>query len=292
MIIIRKIKGGYVVRIADSYMSWALSSGLYDYDEHCYIDITPLIADGALDGSVFNREIAPLRPPYSRVLFYGKLSNPVIHAMGNMAVSVQETIEDGRVYLVFLVALCFSADEWEPMAEICVPLNDDGYLVETEAEADTAGFYVKYAPYVTKMDAPEAKEAAEELIYNRFSIILYVLQLLNCKNIELTPHDPMDSVPSRIRRHWERKGREPLKKHYTLSVRVPGRKKKGAVAEINDHKSIRPLHTCRGHFSTYTDEGKLFGKYSGTFWVPAHVRGSVRHGEITKDYRLKQGDGL
>lgn len=49
----------------------------------------------------------------------------------------------------------------------------------------------------------------------------------------------------------------------------------------------RALHICRGHFSTYSEEKPLFGKYPGTFWVPDHVRGSKERGEVVKDYNVK-----
>jgi hypothetical protein len=49
----------------------------------------------------------------------------------------------------------------------------------------------------------------------------------------------------------------------------------------------RALHICRGHFSTYSEDKPLFGKYPGTFWVPDHVRGSKERGEVVKDYDVK-----
>ncbi len=52
----------------------------------------------------------------------------------------------------------------------------------------------------------------------------------------------------------------------------------------------RALHICRGHFSTYSDEKPLFGKYPGTFWVPDHVRGTKERGEVVKDYAVKTGE--
>lgn len=44
---------------------------------------------------------------------------------------------------------------------------------------------------------------------------------------------------------------------------------------------------CRGHFSTYTEDRPLFGKVSGTFWVPSHVRGSAKQGVVVSDYNVK-----
>ncbi len=56
-----------------------------------------------------------------------------------------------------------------------------------------------------------------------------------------------------------------------------------------------PFRIVRGHFSTYgmphpSDgkmRGKLFGKYSGRFWVPKHDVGTPKAGVIEKDYEVK-----
>lgn len=45
-------------------------------------------------------------------------------------------------------------------------------------------------------------------------------------------------------------------------------------------------HWCRGHFKTYTDAAPLFGKYTGTYWIPAHIRGNAVIGTVTKDYHV------
>lgn len=34
----------------------------------------------------------------------------------------------------------------------------------------------------------------------------------------------------------------------------------------------------------------LFGKYAGTFWRPAHVRGEAEFGTRAKGYRLRRGN--
>lgn len=48
----------------------------------------------------------------------------------------------------------------------------------------------------------------------------------------------------------------------------------------------RAMHLCRGHYRRYTEDGKLFGKHTGIFWIASHNRGSREIGEIKKDYRL------
>jgi hypothetical protein len=48
----------------------------------------------------------------------------------------------------------------------------------------------------------------------------------------------------------------------------------------------RALHICRGHFATYSEDRPLFGKYTGQFWKPSHVRGAAEFGLIQKDYNV------
>jgi hypothetical protein len=62
----------------------------------------------------------------------------------------------------------------------------------------------------------------------------------------------------------------------------------GPYSISND--SIVPLHKCRGHFKTYTEDAPLFGKYSGRFFVQAHARGKKSNGEILKDYEAVRTD--
>jgi hypothetical protein len=40
------------------------------------------------------------------------------------------------------------------------------------------------------------------------------------------------------------------------------------------------------HFAHYTEEAPLFGKYTGTFYIPMHVRGRAEQGAVVKDYRV------
>ncbi len=47
----------------------------------------------------------------------------------------------------------------------------------------------------------------------------------------------------------------------------------------------KALHIARGHFAKY-DERLLFGKYKGTFWIPAHVRGTADR-VVEKEYEVK-----
>lgn len=108
------------------------------------------------------------------------------------------------------------------------------------------------------------------------------ISFMHCKNVTKTLNDP----PCKVQKKRLRKGKKPLKAYYTLGIdpvaqhldREGGAKKTGVK---------QALHICRGHFATYSPEKPLFGKYSGTFWKPQHVKGNKKHGEIVKDYAVK-----
>lgn len=127
-----------------------------------------------------------------------------------------------------------------------------------------------------QMPTEVAKESAT-LAYP----IMYATSLLHCKNIELR-----DKKYSRqVLRQAARKGQELIK--YKELVIEPFKKQvRAETAGTNESEIHRALHICRGHFATYSEERPLFGKHTGTFWKPMHVRGSKEYGEVRKSYRV------
>ena len=116
---------------------------------------------------------------------------------------------------------------------------------------------------------------------------MVALDLLHCKNIELAAA-PQD-YPRRVRRRLERKGQKPPEHHVLL---VDGKHPLRLSAPAPDDPDAGPQvahHRVRGHFATYTEERPLFGKYSGRFWIPPHVRGSRQVGEVTAEYQVEDG---
>jgi hypothetical protein len=112
------------------------------------------------------------------------------------------------------------------------------------------------------------------------------LAFLHCKNV--TVEDATDARTRQQRRFDERRGVAPVT--FKTLVIDPSMGRKATPAQRRDaHDPVTRLHICRGHFSTYTEEKPLFGKYAGTFWIPAHVRGSAEVGMVGKDYRVKAG---
>lgn len=107
------------------------------------------------------------------------------------------------------------------------------------------------------------------------------LSFLHCKNVTRIVHRP---EAWHVRGFRKRHGRSPVS-YYTLNIEPMKEvlRREGHSETVGIAKA---LHICRGHFANY-DEKPLFGKYTGTFWKPAHVRGSLKHGAVVKDYAVK-----
>ena len=112
--------------------------------------------------------------------------------------------------------------------------------------------------------------------------LLLAISFLHCKNVRVQEEE--SQLSRQERRRLERAGIEPVR-FKTLDI-APMRQileYEGGAAAVGIQ---RALHICRGHFATYTEDKPLFGRHAGTFWVPAHVKGSVKEGIVGKDYRV------
>ncbi len=120
-----------------------------------------------------------------------------------------------------------------------------------------------------------------ELVPSVLMPVYFAISLLHCKNVATTDHH----VPPKVAAKRIRNGKPPGVTYKTLEIGPMKQilKTKGKSDEVGLKKA---LHICRGHFATYTPERPLFGKITGTFWRPMHVRGSKAHGEIKKDYKI------
>lgn len=108
---------------------------------------------------------------------------------------------------------------------------------------------------------------------------VFILGLLTCKNVIQHTHN----TPRPLRKRLPPEA--PATRYHTIEIRPFGR----ASTERARH-GIRlngtSLHACRGHFKTWTSEAPLFGKITGTFWCPQHIRGNPDYGVVTKSYEV------
>lgn len=110
---------------------------------------------------------------------------------------------------------------------------------------------------------------------------LLTFSFLSCNNVLVIDHDPR---PKKRRNPAKNRQLHPYK---TLEIRplkdvlrVSG-KKRGATG-----RRLSSVSITRGHFRTYTESGKLFGKYTGRFWIPAHVKGRGSRPDRDREIKL------
>ncbi len=108
-------------------------------------------------------------------------------------------------------------------------------------------------------------------------------RIINCKNVGLGPRQ----LRRGDAKAFAKVGRKPDDVRYHV---LELRDKRGTIelgsGASGEARAAAALHSVRGHFATYTPERPLFGKHSGTYFVPAHLRGDPGQGRVVKDYRL------
>lgn len=181
-----------------------------------------------------------------------------------------------------------------PHVQMSIALNDNGDFLNKN---DNFIRLIPTSHLMVTMQDTERKEFGEEsakdmldTLASSFGIpAFFAISLAHCSNVGQV--EQQGRYASRQeRRLAERRGDPPPHKYYTLEI---GGMTKHLNGEGNAKRDglQRAMHICRGHFSTYTEDKPLFGKYSGRFWVPAHVRGSSDAGRIIKDYRVNAPKG-
>lgn len=146
---------------------------------------------------------------------------------------------------------------------------------------------LNYRPADLAHDHPKAKALTAWRDHMGWLFVPFLLGLsfLNCKNVVVT-EEAGRYANRQDRRAAERRDDPPLVKYRTLHIE-PMKTVLKTEGGIEQNGLKKALHICRGHFAEYGDDygkGKLFGKYEGRFFIPAHVRGSAEQGVIDKRY--------
>ena len=135
--------------------------------------------------------------------------------------------------------------------------------------------------------APPAQQRHEdhENVVSTATAIVHVVQLAmtfaHCKNVKIQEHH----TPPKVAAKRKKAGKPPGISYKTLLI-DPMKEVLRTEGNIERNGLKKALHNVRGHFATYTEDKPLFGKVTGTFWKPMHVRGNKKHGEVKKDYAI------
>ena len=128
-----------------------------------------------------------------------------------------------------------------------------------------------------------------EYVGAMFGPCMMALSQLNTRNVEIVERSP----DSKLSKAFSRRSNNHrlctykiLKVNSTLKIRPGMEDKLPSGAGVAEHR-------VRGHFAYYGDcapdgvpRGKLFGKYTCRLWIESHIRGSVEHGVVVKDYEV------
>jgi hypothetical protein len=117
---------------------------------------------------------------------------------------------------------------------------------------------------------------------------LTAVAFMNCKNVARLDVTSNEGPTPK----WCRRQRVPELKYHALQIDPNlGTKPRPGERKTEGDRSGKSLHICRGHFVHYRDDGVsqgLFGRRQyGTFWVPAHTRGSLELGKVISSYNVK-----
>ncbi len=113
-------------------------------------------------------------------------------------------------------------------------------------------------------------------------LVFHMAELMACRNVHLELKKSSRSMQKQHQRNYQ----HPLVDYHVLTVSLPSDKSHRQIGTSGDPGTGKRLHICRGHFAEYGEEKKLFGKYSGRFFVPAHLKGRKERGVLLKDYHL------
>lgn len=117
-------------------------------------------------------------------------------------------------------------------------------------------------------------------------VLRHVLTFLSARNVVLDPAP--SGLTRQQRRQMERQAG--VIDYRVLTVRANGeRHQLTHLSRSPEEPGGFPAHLVRGHFKHYTAEAPLFGKYTGTYYWPPHVRGNIENGAVVKDYYLEAG---
>lgn len=109
---------------------------------------------------------------------------------------------------------------------------------------------------------------------------MWAIGMMNCRNVTTVDVIPQPRVTKK-----QRRPRAAAISYSTIVLPAP-RNGGGSSSGGDDPRGV---HLVRGHFATYTTDAPLFGKLTGTYWRPWHVRGNPEHGAVVSDYQVGGG---
>ena len=251
------------------------------------VEILKGLADGYEDFLIrLEKTIGPQTMPYPDMWFEGVCPyNGFVRAGGipAIAAAIRAHQYDGVIepttgrpvyanaFTVFLL-LADGSIVRQPF-QVTAILNKTGAIQDVEA--------TELNPETGRLDKDIPDDERWEWAITVTMAAMWAIGLMNCRNVKT---EEVQRVPTKTKKQRRERGKNLLS--YSTIV-LPNH---SCSANGNGQPHTPPaLHTVRGHFASYGPENKLFGKYTGTYWRPWHVRGNPDHGVVVSDYKLDPG---
>lgn len=100
---------------------------------------------------------------------------------------------------------------------------------------------------------------------------MLAVSFLHCKNVLIVDHNP---IVSKVAKKAIARGKRVAPRQYKTINIEPMKTVLRSEGNSEESGLKRALHICRGHFRTYSKDRPMFGKLSGTYYVPSHTRGA------------------
>lgn len=139
------------------------------------------------------------------------------------------------------------------------------------------------SPFLSEQEYQAVKDdPGKHTLSPALTTALFAICFCHCKNITIE-----QEKRSRQARRAAERAKTPAITFKTIDIH-PVQKIMAEEGQIESQGIKKALHICRAHFAHYTEEHPLFGKYTGTFYKPLHVRGSLKEGAAIKDYHIHE----
>lgn len=140
---------------------------------------------------------------------------------------------------------------------------------------------------------PANERELQALSLHPFAVFLHTLNFMQCANIQTEYIEPSEKLSHKHRKKGHIKDK--LIGYHVLRIATKGPATKTRGSGNGRGDGLVAFHPVRGEFHHYGDccpgkhppKGLMFGKHTGRFWVPSHVRGNPERGSIVRDFEVK-----
>lgn len=243
----------------------------------------------------FVEEIPNAAPPFTRFWMEFRAFNERVGVLFNALepVDANDSLIQGAKWLLTANVLAVAERRKAlvcPAGEFSFVLDPDGRIIDGGLGVPKEGPGRRFSDWwgtdMEKLANLIDEEASTTLGF--INVALFAIAFLHCRNVRVEANEPF-YASRQERRAAQQRGEQPRSIYHTLMIE-PMKQVLATEGVLAQNGLKKALHICRGHFAEYGDaygKGKLFGKYEGRFWMPAHVRGSADVGTVQKDYAIK-----